>query len=174
MALTIKTRTSQVNIPVYNNDITQQELKEVLHYDPNTGIFTRLTRKGGQKIGSVAGHKRPDGYTQIKIDGKRYLAHRLAWLYMTGNWPSEFIDHIDRNPSNNRFDNLRESTNQENQQNTNCKGYSWNKRHQKWMAQIRVNGKQKNLGYYNKPEEAREAYIKAKAKLHQFNPTTRY
>ncbi len=105
--------------------LTAARLREVLHYDPDTGIFIRCANVfAGQhasvKIacaGDVAGYYRPDGYLEINVDGCRYYGHRLAWLYMTGAWPAQQIDHRDNDPSNNRWSNLRDvspSVNQEN------------------------------------------------------------
>lgn len=94
--------------------ITQTRLKELFRYRPETGLFYRLTSRGGFKVGTVAGSSHKDGYKHIYIDGKHYLCHRLAFLYMTGEMP-EFVDHKDRDRSNNKWDNLREAT-----QRTNC------------------------------------------------------
>ena len=106
--------------------ITQEYLKSVLSYDPETGIFTWKYRQGliGKKISwntryseKQAGTIDPVGYLGIAIEYKRYYAHRLAWLYMTGELPKKYIDHLNGNKSDNRFLNLREATNSENQQN---------------------------------------------------------
>jgi hypothetical protein len=148
--------------------ITQEKLKELLDYDPNTGIFTWNVSRGKGKIGSAAGTKTRYGYTRIMVEGKLYFTHRLAWLYMTGNWPSEHIDHIDRDSSNNKFDNLREVTHAENRQNTRSKGYYWDKNRNLWRAQIKLNGKYKYYGYHQTEEEARQAYLNAKNKYHPF------
>lgn len=97
--------------------ITQDRLRELLHYDPDTGIFTRLVSTGWRgKVGDVAGYKNPDGYLVIMIDYKLYLAHRLAWLYTYGRFP-EVTDHINGVRDDNRIVNLREVTNWENAQN---------------------------------------------------------
>jgi hypothetical protein len=96
--------------------ITQERLKELVHYNPITGIFTRKICKprssvpAGNSTGSLA-----KGYILLKLDGKSYRAHRLAWLYMTGEYPQLSIDHIDGATSNNKWDNLRLATNSQNQ-----------------------------------------------------------
>jgi hypothetical protein len=88
--------------------ITYERVHELLDYDPKTGIFTWKVGRGGRRFGRVAGNKRSDGYIKIQIDGRSYLAHRLAWLYIYGYLPEHDVDQIDRDPSNNRIDNLRE------------------------------------------------------------------
>ena len=161
--------------------ITQERLKELLDYNPETGLFTWLVSKGTRREDGIAGSLHPEGYWQIGIDGKLYKAHRLAWLYMTGEWPKDQIDHINGIRDNNRFINLREATQAENHQNralnaNNVSGYpgvSWHKRDCKWQGHITLDGKQKHLGYFDTPEVAHSAYLAAKAELHTFNPTVR-
>jgi hypothetical protein len=159
--------------------LTQKELKELLHYDPNTGIFTWCINKRGCKIGNIAGYCDPKNYIIIGINGKLYGAHRLAWLYVYGIWPKDQIDHIDGNPNNNRISNLRECDNRGNQQNktkqkNNKSGYLGVYFYRnKWVAQIKHQKKVYHLGRYNTPEEAHDAYLRAKAKLHSFNPVPR-
>jgi hypothetical protein len=155
--------------------ITQDELKELLHYDPETGVFTWKVNRGNQvNDGFVAGNMDGDGHLQISINKKKYKAHRLAWLYMTGKWPKEHIDHINGVKDDNKFFNLREATNQENcinrgkgKNNTSgYKGVSWNSGQKKWQANARLNYKLRHLGYFNTAEEAFESY-KAFAIKHQ-------
>lgn len=87
-------------------------LKEILHYDPDSGVFIWKTRRGGTATaGSIAGALRPDGYIGISIDNRVYLAHVLAFFYMEGFWAEGQIDHIDRIRNNNRYNNLREASN---------------------------------------------------------------
>lgn len=113
----------------------------------------------------------------IHINGKRYRAHRLAWLYMTGEWPRHFIDHIDGNNKNNRFDNLRDvpqSVNRENQRNprrgskSGLQGVSEAPKGsiKPWIAQITVRGEKIYLGTYDDPLEAHAVYINKKRELH--------
>jgi len=94
--------------------ITQKELKELLHYNPDTGIFTRLIKTASSvQIGDVAGCKhKANGYIIINVLGIPYRAHRLAWLYMTGRWPKHQVDHDDHIRHNNKWSNLFEATNQ--------------------------------------------------------------
>jgi hypothetical protein len=162
--------------------LTQSRLKELLHYDPDTGVFTRLvTTSSNAKVGDVAGSINNNRYLNICIDSKLYPAHRLAVLYMTGSFPKKHTDHIDGDRANNRWTNLRECTPAENHQNrTSHKnssskyiGVCWHRRDQKWVAHIRINGKRIHLGYFETEESAHQAYCKAKAELHQFNPVPR-
>jgi len=142
--------------------ITQKELKKLLHYDPLTGLFIRLKATKGARVGDIAGGKEPNGYIRISVQGRRYLAHRLAWLYMTGEWPKEFIDHDDRIRDNNKWLNLNEATNQENQRNqkllksntSGVTGVVFHKDRGKWSARIRITGKYLTLGYFTDKFEA--------------------
>jgi hypothetical protein len=161
--------------------ITQNYLKELLHYNPDTGLFTRLTSRGGAKAGAVAGGKHHSGYISIQVDGKLYAAHRLAWLYQFGHWPTDQLDHINGVCHHNAIANLRQATRSQNGQNTkmynsNTSGFfgvSYYKASGKWLAKIKIGGKRKQLGYFNTPEEASEAYLKAKAIYHTFQPIPR-
>lgn len=163
---------------VKRREITQAELKENLHYNPETGVFTRKIANARRvKVGDVAGCSRYDGYVTICINSKPYFAHRLAWLYMTGADPREVIDHINGNPADNRFCNLREANNQQNIHNqtkppkNNTTGYlgvSFSKRDSKYIAHIKINGKAKHIGCYFTPELAYQAYLEAKRKHHEF------
>lgn len=158
--------------------ISQEELKENVHYDPLTGVFIWIISNSScVKIGNVAGGLKNDGYIHIGINGKQYLAHRLAWLYMTGEMPKEDIDHKNGIKSDNWFDNLRQATHKQNQQNrtkpqsNNTTGYLgviFFKQTGKYAAQISINGKLKYLGYFHTPEEAHEAYLTEKRKRHAF------
>ena len=143
--------------------LTQKRLKELLHYCPETGVFTwKIKRHNKVKIGDVAGSIDSKGYWSIGIDNKRYRVHRLAILYVNGCFPKHVTDHKDRNKLNNRYDNLRAISNQHNLHNSgNCinnssgvKGVSWNKTCQKWVAQIKINYKVKYLGLYSDFAEA--------------------
>ena len=156
--------------------ISQDRLKELFHYDPETGLFTWIVFRGGgsPRIGTVAGSPNEDGYVKIKVDQKLYAAHRLAWLYMTGSFPSLEIDHINGQPADNRFSNLREASRTENNRNTkisknNQSGFkrvTRNKKNGKWAAHIRSNDKQKFLGNFETPELAHEFYCLAADMLH--------
>lgn len=164
-------------------EITQSYLKEILNYDPETGLFTWKVEKDRNISGAdIAGYlDKSDGYFRIRIGKRHYKAHRLAWLYIHGRWPSEQIDHINRNRSDNRLCNLRECTHAQNQQNRSSVkkssskylGVSWDNLRSKWRAQIQINGKNKNLGAFDTEAEANEAYLAAKAELHKFQPIPR-
>lgn len=161
------------------NKLTQKRLKELLDYHPGTGVFTwRINRGGTAKTGSVAGCVLGDEYLQIQIDGKGYYAHRLAWLYVHGEFPPDQLDHINRVRADNRIANLRPATNAENNQNQ-CRrsdntsgvvGVYWYKQLGKWRALIQLNGRLMHLGYYKTIEEAAAARAVAKAKYHTFHP----
>jgi len=134
--------------------MTQTELKELLHYNPNTGIFTRNRNCGNYKKGSESGCLDGRGYWYVGINRKRYKRSRLAWLYVYGYFPENLIDHIDRDKSNDRIINLREASPSCNVRNcpvpstntSGIKGVCWSEN--KWKASIRVNGKIKTLGRF--------------------------
>ena len=147
-------------------DITAEKLRELLHYDHETGIFTWKVRTPNQiNIGDVAGCPTGNGYLRIKVQSRPYKAHRLAWLYMYGTWPEDQIDHINRIRTDNRIANLRAVTSKQNQQNAGKRsdntsghpGVCWNKQHSKWVANIRHNQKLIHLGCYSTIEEALSA-----------------
>lgn len=158
--------------------LTQQELKENLHYNSETGIFTWSRDSSRVKKGQTAGTKIREGYIAICVNAIQYRAHRLAWLYMTGEIPKDCIDHINGIRDDNRFNNLREATNAQNIHNqtkphknnkTGFLGVSKNKYYnKKYKATIKTGGILLCLGYFNTPEEAHEAYLKAKRELHPF------
>lgn len=145
-------------------------LKELLNYDSDTGIFTwKVNRHGSAAAGTVAGSVNSKGYRCIKIDGRLFQAHRIAWAMVHGEWPKRGIDHANRNRDENWIGNLRVATRSENSANSKkpahntsgLKGVTWHKQRQKWAAQIGVHGKNKHLGLFATPEEAHEAYKKA-------------
>lgn len=163
------------------DDLTAVRLREVLDYDPDTGSFTWRESKGHMRGGLPAGHHHNNGYVHIGIDGEDYSAHRLAWLYIFGAWPTaEHMDHINRVRHDNRICNLREASRSENGQNvslssSNSSGYRGVSRCNKyncWRAQIKLNGKPKHLGYFETPQLASAAYCAAAALLHTHNPAT--
>lgn len=150
-----------------------EELQKVLSYDPETGVFIWRCSKGTQREDSVAGSINSSlGYRIIQLNGVRWYAHRLAWLFATGEDPGNLtVDHINRDRRDNRLVNLRLATHT--QQNVNqglasnnksgFRGVSWSKVNNKWLASIAINGKGKHLGYFATKEEAAEAYQKAAA-----------
>lgn len=162
--------------------VTQSRLKELLHYDMNTGALTWVAdQRGHIRAGANAGSRRPNGYLSIKIRQRAYYAHRLAWLYVHGVWPKHQIDHINGVRDDNRLVNLREATIIENRQNITLRkcntsgfvGVSWCAKTKKWYARIGVRHRTICLGYYESPESAHAAYCAAKAKYHTFNPVLR-
>ena len=155
--MTIKSNQAGNFINRVNIVISQEQLKGLLHYDPDTGVFTRLVSTAGHvKVGDVAGTHEKSGYIRISVKNKQYRAHRLAWFYMKGVWPKNQIDHDDHVRHNNRWNNLFEATNQDNSKNqtkrkTNTSGITgvyWNKPLGKWEGKIKVDGKSKYLGVH--------------------------
>lgn len=155
--------------------LTQARLKELLHYDPETGVFTRIAkRKGGSGLGKPAGYVRDDGYVEVCVDYNRFLAHRLVIFYVTGAWPEVFVDHANRDRQDNRFCNLRQATNAENMRNANIqknntsgvRGVSWSKAANKWVARIKAGGRYQHLGCFEDFEEAVSTRQAAMEKYH--------
>ena len=146
-------------MPVTDN-ITQEHLKKLLHYDPETGLFTRLVGRGPAKKGSIAGSLGNKGYICIEVDGVKYKAHRLAFLYVLG-WMPPQVDHDDHVKSNNRWKNLNPANQLINQRNaarrkdntSGITGINWYERNKMWVARISVNRKRIHLGYFtDKPD----------------------
>lgn len=149
----------------------QKELKELLVYEPDTGLFRWAVSRKKASAGKVAGSIMDTGHVRIETGGVRYLAHRLAWLYMTGDWPAGWVDHKDGDPGNNQWQNLRLASPTQNNWNrkpnaSGLKGVSYVPRRKKWRAQIRVDGKKKEIGVFQTPEEAHDAYCREAEKLH--------
>lgn len=150
-----------------SNQLTQEQLHALLTYDPTTGdFFWKTSGRGRRDITKPAGTvNKTTGYVHIMMNGKRHQAHRLAWLWMTGSFPALDIDHIDHVRANNRWSNLREVDNAENQKNQsrrmdNTSGYqgvSWHKQSRKWQARVMLDGKNIPFGYYSTPEAANDA-----------------
>jgi hypothetical protein len=154
--------------------ITQSYLQQILNYDAKAGIFTWKINKGRLcKVGNVAGSTDSWGHRQICIDGKKILAHRLAWIYVYGELPKYQIDHIDGNKQNNSIQNLRDVNQFINQQNRNkaridnSSGFMGVKKSgKKYIATIKANKQRFYLGTFDAAEKAFEAYKTAKEKLH--------
>jgi hypothetical protein len=172
---TIDTRLTQPRSRSLRSDLTAERLREVLEYDPLTGVFRWRVARGapvGGRVGVVAGSKHPRGYRYVCIDGVSHKEHRLVWLYATGAFPALNIDHRDGNRSNNRLSNLREATTSQNNANarrnrtnkSGFKGVSWHKAAGRWRAQITMNGRVVHLGHFKKPEEAHAVYVTAATK----------
>jgi hypothetical protein len=154
-----------------SKELTQERLKELIRYDATTGLFTWAVSKGRAKAGCLAGSLMSQGYIRIRIDSKKYLAHRLAWLFVCGEFPKNQIDHINGIKDDNCFANLRECSNTENQQNTGnridntsgFKGVGFHKITGKWQACAKVNGKRHHLGLFldkNSAHEAHESFVR--------------
>lgn len=147
-------------------------LREILEYQPDTGLFFWKKAPSGRVSGQKVGGKDRQGYIRIRIDNIKYAAHRLAWMYVYGSFPNNFIDHINGIKDDNRICNLRDVTRSENMQNINKPQgkniylgvYSVNK-NKKYRAKIEIDGRQIHLGYFPTQENARSAYIEAK-KVH--------
>lgn len=152
--------------------INQKELKELVNYDPETGIFTHIKARRKVKVGCIAGTPHSCGYWRICLLGKNYLAHRLAWLYMTGEFPKYQMDHINHDRNDNRFSNICEATNQTNHMNRPMQknnksgfvGVYFSNTYNKWVAELKLFGKKKYLGKYDCLEDAVTARKKGNIK----------
>jgi hypothetical protein len=156
--------------------ITQARLKELLHYDPETGVFTWLVNRGPAKRGAVAGTP-SRGYLVIRVDGPLYFAHVLAWLYVTGELPAAFVDHRNEVKSDNSWDNLRAATKQQNAQNisrpnrnssSGHRGVYLDKRRSRWFANVTdpVTRRGKFVGSFATREEAVAARVRASVEVY--------
>jgi hypothetical protein len=156
--------------------ITQKYLKELFHYDPDIGSFTRKLRRQGVVVGAEAGCITEDGrthYRLVQIDGIKHKAHRLAWLYVHGKLPDDQIDHIDGDGLNNRIANLRDVTSRENCRNTRLRstnksgvvGVYFQKSSARWRAQIGTGSGNKHLGYFTDIKDAIAARKTAEIEL---------
>jgi hypothetical protein len=146
-------------------------LRELLHYDPDTGIFRHRT---GRLVGKIAGYTQPRGYRYIWFGGRSCRTGRLAWLYMTGAWPAQIVDHRNRDRTDDRWENLRLATKSQNNANARLcrpniaglKGVCPSGRDAKpWRAAINHDGKRRHLGHFSTREEAHAAYIDAARRL---------
>jgi hypothetical protein len=144
---------------------TYAEAMRVLEYDPETGIVRHRINHGRAKAGTIAGTKRSDGYAVLWLDGKLHLLHRLIYLMMTGEWPAQQIDHINRDPSDNRWANLRAVAPRDNIMNRgplklNCRntsgspGVHFMPHVGKWCSRISIDGKRQYLGIFDTKDEA--------------------
>jgi hypothetical protein len=154
--------------------LTSDYVRSILAYTPEDGTFRWRSPRPKVRVGSIAGNTRPDGYKQIRIDGRIYLAHRLAWLWVTGSFPADGqeIDHKNQLQGDNRFANLRESSHSQNMaharlRSDNLSGMRGVHRHgAKLAAQITVAGKQCYLGVFANKYSAARAYDRAAIELH--------
>lgn len=158
-----------------DNRISAERVREVLSYDPETGIFRwKVATSSRVSVGDIAGQTTWNGYIVIGIDGANWRAHRLAWLYMTGDWPKEHTDHINGKRDDNRWSNLREATRSENNRNvamhknntSGRKGIYWHKLRQKWHVTIMIDRRKIHIGYFDDPDIAAAAYRAAALKYH--------
>lgn len=141
--------------------VSREYLQKLYHYDPATGVWTRARNFGQWTKGAVAGSVTRYGYVYLKIGGHGFMAHRLAWLYMTGQWPSGDIDHINGERADNRWNNLREATRKQNAANSKKrKNHGVKGVHLisgKWVALIHRDGRNERLGSFDTIEEAAAA-----------------
>lgn len=152
--------------------LTAEVLRTHLHYDSETGLFTRLRPASTAAAGEVAGYENDQGYIVIAVCGAQHHAHRLAWLYMTSEWPSHQVDHRNLDKGDNRWANLRLATPSQNGQNapaksnntSSCKGVSWYAAGRKWRARIVIDKREISLGYFDDFEAAKAAYEAAAIK----------
>jgi hypothetical protein len=172
--------------------MTAEQLRALMHYDPDTGLFRwreginhwraglpagtryRQRKNGPERIAIVIGTSSKKYYEMIGIRKHVYKAHRLAWLYVYGEWPDKEIDHINGDPTDNRIVNLRLATPSQNAANrglranntSGIKGVSWSKRSQRWLVHVTYEGAIYHLGLYDRIEDAKEAREKAADYLH--------
>lgn len=152
--------------------LTAERLRQVMTYDQATGIFTRRIKTARVDVGDVAGSRDRRGYVCIRVDGPIYKAHRLAWLYVTGSWPTLEIDHVNGVTGDNRWANLREATRSQNMANARkhknswLKGARYHRAVKRWQGIIQKDGVRHELGWFDTPEEAHVAYCTAAIRLH--------
>lgn len=165
----------------FDGPLTAERLRQLFNYEELTGDFIRLVTMANEKCGKKAGSVAANGYLRIRIDNKYHYCHRLAWLYVTGNWPTGHIDHINGVRSDNSFLNLREANPSQNAENRSSstknlsgfKGVYWHPKTRKWQAKIMKNGKSKSLGYFDDPVSAHGAYLNGRTLMHTFQPQMR-
>lgn len=158
--------------------ITLEIVSNYLSYNSETGQLYQKKKRPKVQVGSVAGCLTPKGYRYIQLLGRKYPAHHIVWMFETGSFPNYFIDHIDRNKSNNRFSNLREVTNKQNCENrlaqknnkTGYKGVSFNSKLKKYVSQIQHNNINIYLGVFDSAYEAHLAYQKKVSEIFTHAP----
>jgi hypothetical protein len=168
-------------MPISRNEsmLTLEKCKQLFSYDPSTGVFTHRGRRQGVKHGTRAGRPKDNGYRVIEMKGirkgsvVRIREHRMAWFYVHGTWPEETIDHINGVRDDNRISNLRLATHVENCRNkrkhkNNTSGYLgvyWDKQKEKWTATVKVDGKTRYLGRFDRKEVAAMVSMCARKRL---------
>lgn len=156
--------------------LTAERARELFDYDPDTGDLTwKVSLNPRAPAGWIVNTKHGDGYYSVRVDRKTYLAHRVAWLIVYGEWPDKLIDHVNGDRRDNRLSNLRKATYSENGWNcgvraSNTSGFKGVCKHNKcgkWIARIRIgNGVRKHLGLFDTPEAAHAAYRRAAEEHH--------
>jgi hypothetical protein len=154
--------------------LTARRARALLSYDPETGEFRWRLGRPKAKAGALAGTVNLAGYRVIGVDGRLYLAHRLAWLIERGKWPAHEIDHENGTRSDNRWCNLRPATHAENwrnrpRQSNNRSGYKgvyWHPQSGKWTARIKAGSVDRSLGLFESKEDAARAYARSAKELH--------
>lgn len=162
------------------DEIIAARVRELLNYDPNTGVFTRRVRTAqrhqvGDRADFLITGGGQEGYYRVSFDGARYMAHRVAWLYVHGAWPTFDIDHLNGVRGDNRISNLRDVPNRVNRQN--IRGPRIDNRvtgvlgvtiHQgRYRSRVQINGKAVEVGSFDTLDAARDAYLSAKRRLHE-------
>lgn len=156
------------------SDLTAERLRELLHYDPETGAFVWKVARTRKGVGDRAEWYQRDGYGRIHFDKRNYATHRLAWLYVHGCWPPGLIDHINGTPGDDRISNLRVADANANAMNrrkstrntSGYKGVSVYRRSGKWRTEIAARGVRYTVGFYDTPEAAAAAYRIAAEIIH--------
>jgi hypothetical protein len=162
-------------------NLTPDRLRAMVNYSRSTGEFTWAEQRTNRcPLGGAAGWTDEDGYVHIRLDGRLYLAHRLAWLYVHGEWPAGLLDHKNRNPGDNRIANLRLASHSQNHANTakradnksGFKGVCWSTAANRWRASIKYGSTVKFLGHFDDPKDAAAAYdAAAKLAFAEFSAT---
>jgi hypothetical protein len=158
-------------------EMTAERLRLLLAYEPMTGVFAWRIAPRGHTAGK-AGTVNTSGYVQIKVDGRLYYAHRLAWLHMHGEWPAGEVDHRNGIRTDNSAGNLRVVSRTTNSENVRAAhrdsvsgllGASWSKSKGRWYSRIRIKGQSRFLGYFDHAAAAHDAYLSAKRESHEGN-----
>ena len=162
-------------------NLTAEEARYFFDYDKETGNLIRIiaSKNHPHTLNKVAGSKWRNGRVIVSVPGgRRFQAHRLVWLWVYGEWPKYEIDHINGNPSDNRIENLRDvtrSVNGENQRaamvdsRSGILGATWVESRQRYHVAIKAKGKHYFIGSFKDQDQARDAYVTAKRKLHEGN-----
>jgi hypothetical protein len=154
--------------------LSAERAREMLNYDPETGVFLAARDSHTRSAGDPAGTTRHDGYVRVRVDGVQYLAHRLAWLIVLGEWPSGILDHINGNPADNRISNLRQANYSQNSANakrnrrnkSGQRGVHYCKARRRWLATMTLNGRYVHIGSFLTQQEAVKARVDAGVDAH--------